>query len=347
MNSPEVPEVREYLRRLDTALRDLPAGTRDEIRDGVAEELNTLDAGAAHDRIVQLGDPVHIAASARSALGTSRSAMNATPVPEAPTATPAGARMPVTATFGFAVAAAVVSALGGIVLPFIGWIAGLVMVWCSPLWTRRAKLIATVTPPIAILVAAVTLATGSLLSAPQTGASPNPLVPAAFDGVMVSMTVGALAAVCVTAVLLFRLLVSQRRISVDSPGFQRTAALASGIGGFVLPVVGWVSGISAVWCAPVWPRWQKTIATFTPPMAAAAYIVVHAVGAAAAPTIIDSPDGGSFQVPNPLLAQPLLIQWQVPQALWLVLSATALVAAVWLLLTRRRVGAARERGIAD
>ena len=47
------------------------------------------------------------------------------------------------------IAIALVIALGGIVIPFVGWIAGICMMWVSSIWTRTEKIITTLAPLLA------------------------------------------------------------------------------------------------------------------------------------------------------------------------------------------------------
>ena len=57
---------------------------------------------------------------------------------------------------------ALVTAFGGVVVPFIGWIAGVVLMWLSPVWTNATKCVATIVPPVGAAAGFVLL--GSLLA---------------------------------------------------------------------------------------------------------------------------------------------------------------------------------------
>jgi uncharacterized membrane protein len=118
--------VDRYLTDLEAELRDLPADRRgellDEISQHIAEARATLDANNEADiRTVleRLGDPADIAAETRERFGI--------PAPPASQATP-----------WLEVIALVV-----LVLPFLGWVMGVVLVWLSRLWTTRDKVIGT------------------------------------------------------------------------------------------------------------------------------------------------------------------------------------------------------------
>jgi hypothetical protein len=118
--------IDHYLRELEAQLGDLPAGRRQELLDEVSAHI--ADARAALDPetdagvrtlLERLGDPAEIAAEARERFGVR-------PQPPSP-ATP---RLEVVA-------------IVLLVIPFLGWVVGVVLVWMSRLWTTRDKLIGT------------------------------------------------------------------------------------------------------------------------------------------------------------------------------------------------------------
>jgi hypothetical protein len=126
--------VRRYLAQLDAALRDVDASRREEILGevhGHIEEgrtgLDPGDAASVRTLLDKVGDPAAIAAEAG--------------------APPPGSRRwdawaPWLIIFGPAASG-------------LGWIAGMLILWTSPTWSRRDQLIATFVP-LAGLVALFT-----------------------------------------------------------------------------------------------------------------------------------------------------------------------------------------------
>jgi uncharacterized membrane protein len=173
--------VRSYLAQLEAALVGVPETVGGDIRAGVEEELTGLDAAAAAARIEELGDPAFIAAEARAEAGVVDS-----PVPATATA-PTAAAEPAAGgdSRGYAVVAALLVALGGVVVPVVGWIVGIAMVWLSRTWTLGEKWVATLTGPLSFIVAAgiaATVALGEREVDPVTGEAINPVLPSIFPG---------------------------------------------------------------------------------------------------------------------------------------------------------------------
>jgi uncharacterized membrane protein len=140
--------VRSYLAELDAALGGVPVELARDIRNGVEEELAGLDAATAAARIERLGDPVFIAAEARAGAGVGAgSAVQVTTGTDA-----SRAATPISDSRGFAVVAALLVALGGVVIPVLGWVVGIAMVWMSSSWRRGEKWIATLVGPVAVAV---------------------------------------------------------------------------------------------------------------------------------------------------------------------------------------------------
>ena len=137
--------VQRYLAQLDAALQGLDASRREEILAEVHEHIEQgrdgLDTDGAADvrtLLARVGDPAAIAAEAGAPSPDSRRW---------------DAWAPWLIIFG--------PVAGG-----LGWIAGIAILWTSPTWSQRDKLIATVVSPAGLvalffgLVAALSVAAG-------------------------------------------------------------------------------------------------------------------------------------------------------------------------------------------
>lgn len=152
--------VAGYLARLERALADLPRARRRELVEDVSAhiaqarlELPAQDEAAIRNLLEGLGDPDEIAADARERLGEPRREHR-----------------------GLDIAALVLLLAGGVVVPFVGWLVGVVLLWVSDTWSARDKLIGTLVVPGGLLPALVLLVFGGSDSSclqmtdPTTGA---------------------------------------------------------------------------------------------------------------------------------------------------------------------------------
>ena len=174
----------EYLARLDEAMRNLPHGVASDIRAGILEELQGLDAEATAARIADLGDPVAIADGAQAEVPSGPTIIGAPAV-----AAPPVPRPPATSTRGFAIAAALTLSFGGIVVPVLGWFVGAALVSASSLWRTWEKVVAVVVPFVVTGISFLTVSTLTAFSSSESGGSSsgtgtppevpaiNPLVP--------------------------------------------------------------------------------------------------------------------------------------------------------------------------
>ena len=70
------------------------------------------------------------------------------------------------ATPSMVIAIGLAIAVGSYLVPVLGWVAGVIMMWLSPVWTRTQKLIVTLAPVAAAVIAALgTLVGGQNLAA--------------------------------------------------------------------------------------------------------------------------------------------------------------------------------------
>ncbi|MGN7977759.1 HAAS signaling domain-containing protein [Microbacterium sp. 22195] len=174
----------DYLARLEVALRDVPHGLAAEIRDGITEELTSLEPDAAEARIAQLGDPTVIA---REALDAGGYAPPAVPVATRPDAVASPGSVPVSRSRGFAIAAALTLSFGGYLVPVAGWFVGVALVLMSSMWRTWEKLVAILVPVVLFgglmlfsFAAFTTTGAVEVHEASGTGTPPeaeNPLVP--------------------------------------------------------------------------------------------------------------------------------------------------------------------------
>lgn len=103
----------------------------------------------------------------------------------------------------------------------------------------------------------------------------------------------------------------------SSRGFAITAALLVAIGGFIVPIAGWLVGIVMVWMSATWHAWEKWVATLIGPAVLGALILV---------ALLDGTSSSSGEE-NSVAVSPLL-SWHA--AIFLIPVATVIV-GIWLL----------------
>jgi uncharacterized membrane protein len=128
--------VDEYLRELSGELRDLPRGRRRELLGEIKDHIDSaLERGPGHDEanvrniFERLGEPAEIAEEARHRFGLHRA--KAGPLE---------------------VGAVILLPIGGLVVPVLGWVVGVILLWSSQLWTTREKLAGTLLFPGGLLI---------------------------------------------------------------------------------------------------------------------------------------------------------------------------------------------------
>ncbi len=146
MSGNDDQQVATYLGRLAAAASGLPDDRRDELLGEISAHITEARARAADDpdgvrRILdQLGDPADIVAAAG---------------PRQPSHQP----RPSSRRAGvFEIIAVLFLLIGGIVIPLVGWVVGVVMLWTSDRWKTRDKVLGTVIWPGGLLAALVPLA---------------------------------------------------------------------------------------------------------------------------------------------------------------------------------------------
>jgi hypothetical protein len=122
--------IDDYIKRLNRELAGFPRARRRELLDEISEhiadaraDLESENEAAIRTLLDRRGDPADIATEARERFG----------------ARPKGS--------GWDVVALIMLLVGGVILPVIGWIIGVVLLWVSETWTSREKLVGTLIVP--------------------------------------------------------------------------------------------------------------------------------------------------------------------------------------------------------
>lgn len=167
--------VEQYLTELERELAALPFTPAHELYAEIEAELMAMTDEAAAKRIAALGTPASIAGELAQAL------VDAEPAD----AEPAEAQQPssVLQRTPYILITSFTVAIGGFVIPIVGWIAGIVLMWISPVWSKLQKFLTTLAPLLAIPIVFI-LRTFMSESGTPAGSVPggaNPLVPAEYD----------------------------------------------------------------------------------------------------------------------------------------------------------------------
>ncbi len=158
-----------YLKDLERELRGFPRNRRlellAEVRDHIAQARTTLSSESDAEvktMLERIGDPADIAAEARDRFEV---------------------RMvrPGALEFG----ALILLAIGGLVLPIIGWVIGVILLWISPAWTSGEKLLGTLVVPGGL---AVPLFLGVFAVSPGLGPMESALFGVLFVAPVASLT---------------------------------------------------------------------------------------------------------------------------------------------------------------
>lgn len=123
--------VDAYLDRLESELAGVPRAARREVLEEIEAHLAEARAGlplddeaAVRNLLERLGDPAEIAAEVRDRYGVQRSR-----------------------TTWREVGALILLPVGSLVIPFVGWFIGVVLLWVSDGWSSRDKVIGTLLLP--------------------------------------------------------------------------------------------------------------------------------------------------------------------------------------------------------
>jgi hypothetical protein len=281
MNTDADALVGDYLARLDRAAGALPDDRRTDVVAGIREHIDAArESGVVHDEaslrdlLDRLGEPEEIVAAARE---------GDDPLPPP---VPAIAYRP--AGIGTEVTAVLLLTAGSFI-PFVGWIAGVIVAWTSRRWTTGEKLLATLVMPFGPAAGLVVMAYGSLMVTRVCTSSSSELVDGTFASgpevctgppVWTGWLMLALVAVWVVAPFVVAIVLVRRaraRADLEPPtpvqpsttapgtspwgGLEIAAVLLLAIGGFLLPVVGPAAGVLCAWLSDRWTRTEKWVAT--------------------------------------------------------------------------------------
>jgi hypothetical protein len=123
--------VDEYLKRLNAETADLPRARRRELVEEISEHIAEARANLESENeaeirnlLERLGEPADIAAEEADRFGKQPRRRS-----------------------GLDVLALILLLVGGVILPIIGWVIGVVLLWASEAWTTREKLAGTLLFP--------------------------------------------------------------------------------------------------------------------------------------------------------------------------------------------------------
>ena len=158
----------DYLSRLRDAASVLPADRGNELIEEITAHIAEAraegpsavgDASAVRNILERLGDPADIVRTAAEPPFDAISASHpASGIPEsgyADAGYPAGAKEDGGRRGGRAgaleITAVIFLLIGGVVIPFVGWVVGVILLWASPRWRGSEKLLGTLVWPGGLL----------------------------------------------------------------------------------------------------------------------------------------------------------------------------------------------------
>jgi hypothetical protein len=147
--------VNEYLDRLEQELADFPPARRRELVQEIAghisearAQLESESEADVRNLLDRIGDPADIAWEAR----------------ERSTA-------PIRKGSALDIVALIMLLVGGVIVPLVGWLVGVVLLWISEAWSTREKVLGTIVVPggLALPIFLELYATSSELCVSQNG----------------------------------------------------------------------------------------------------------------------------------------------------------------------------------
>lgn len=357
--SAQHPAVRAYLQELDRSLAGVPSGEREAIVAETAEHIALAlqeqeeNGGKADVTSIlsALGEPALIAAEATD---TASNASAAVASPPAVPTSEAWQSVPFLDRRAGYVLIAVLLVAGMTVLPTVGYIAALVLIWASKGWKTWQKLVGTLAPLVAGVLTVLTLYIFAVSNSDNPGAI-NPLMLGGMSGWRGLVVVVIFAVAAATFFLATFRAVQPVGSATHDPsagsrnntapatfldrqgGSYLTVALLT-VGGIVLPLAGWVAGVVLLLVSRGWRRWEKVIGAVVVPSATlVTFIAVRLLGMLAPQQAgrgwADECTVDGYCSRTPIVSS-MLVNWQLvlPAS---VLLATALGVAVFLLVRFR------------
>jgi hypothetical protein len=288
------PYVRAYLDRLDRCAAVLPTDQRTELVEEISRHIaDAMAIGQVRTEadmrtmLDRLGEPEEIVAAASADAGATP---GFTLSPPYIGGAPVALRAPTTTWEGITV---VLLTIGSIV-PVIGWLAGVAMLWTSTRWRPGEKVLGTLIMPLgpaAVLwfalipvssesctAGAVTSYDGTVTTYYDDTVTTVPQV-CTHSGLVLSAWVGIplilfwLIAPIVVAVVLFKRAAARAATEPPVPitieqldaarwgGLEIAAVLLLSVGTFVVPIIAPIAGLALAWTSNAWTRTEKVVAT--------------------------------------------------------------------------------------
>lgn len=206
--------VTRYLGRLSAAASALPADSRPELIDEITAHIaearragpaSSGGSSSVRNILERLGDPADIVRAAAdhhasypagdTTTTSELPGLFAGPVPGGQSS---GSGYAAPARLGgLEICAVIFLLIGGIVIPVIGWLVGVALLWVSPRWSRSDKLIGTLVWPGGLLAPVVLLAMAGLAAGVPTSVCTSSASSA--SSASVASSAGTLASSCTSS----------------------------------------------------------------------------------------------------------------------------------------------------
>jgi len=178
----------QYLRLVEIELGHLPRDVRRGVLDSLQEEMETRDQGSVEEAIERYGEPREIARAASSSYGVESSSL-----PHLHTV----------------ILQCLLVSFGGLVLPVVGTMAGIILVARSRMWSASEKRATLITPVVVALLCGAAVWLQRVFPPPSPTPFEGPTLPTAETFSTASIVT--VAAFVVSGIVLFLLAVRRYR----------------------------------------------------------------------------------------------------------------------------------------